>query len=155
MNNFYQKGITAFELIIVFAILGIILTITIPQFAKTREQQVVKAAVQDVLSSIDRARSDSLSSLDSSEYGVHFESDQIIIFKGMVFSVGAGDNIIVSITSPATISNVTFGGVSASSGNVYFNRLSGAPSTTGTVTISSPNYSKIITILPTGVASVN
>jgi Tfp pilus assembly protein FimT len=155
MNNFYQKGITAFELIIVFAILGIILTITIPQFAKTREQQVVKAAVQDVLSSIDRARSDSLSSLDSSEYGVHFESDQIIIFKGMVFSAGAGDNIIVSITSPATISNVTFGGVSASSGNVYFNRLSGAPSTTGTITISSPNYSKIITILPTGVASVN
>jgi hypothetical protein len=86
---------------------------------------------------------------------VHFESDQIIIFKGMVFSAGAGDNIIVSITSPATISNVTFGGVSASSGNVYFNRLSGAPSTTGTITISSPNYSKIITILPTGVASVN
>jgi Tfp pilus assembly protein FimT len=155
MNNFYQKGITAFELIIVFAILGIILTITIPQFAKTREQQVVKAAVQDVLSSIDRARSDSLSSLDSSEYGVHFESDQIIIFKGMVFSAGAGDNIIVSITSPATISSVTFGGVSASSGDVYFNRLSGAPSTTGTITISSPNYSKIITILPTGVASVN
>ncbi len=155
MKNFYQKGITIFELLIVFAILGAILAVTIPQFSKIRELQVVKSAVQEVLSSIDRARSDSLSSLDSSEYGVHLESDKIIIFKGMIFSEGAGDNEIISITSPATVSNVTFGGVSASSGDVYFNRLSGSPSKTGTITISSPNYSKIITILATGVASVN
>lgn len=155
MINFYKKGITTFELLIVFAILGVILAITIPQFSKIRELQVVKSAVQEVLSSVDRARSDSLSSLDSSEYGVHLESDKIIIFKGIVFSEGAADNEIISITSPATISNVTLGGVSASSGDFYFNRLSGSPSATGTITISSPNYSKIITILATGVASVN
>jgi formate-dependent phosphoribosylglycinamide formyltransferase (GAR transformylase) len=43
--------------------------------------------------------------------------------------------------------------VSSTSGDVYFNRLSGSPSTTGTVTIYSPSFSKVITISATGTAN--
>lgn len=154
-KNFYKKGITALEILIVLAVLGVVFAIVIPQFSKMRENQVLKDGVQDVLSSVNKARAETLSSLYSSEYGVHFQSDKVLIFKGKIFSAGDPNNETINITTPANISNVTFGGVSADSGDLYFNRLSGAPSTTGTVTVSANASSRIITISATGSASSN
>lgn len=155
MKNFYNKGISVVELLIVFAVLAVIFLIMLPQFSKIREQQVVKSAVGDILSSLNKARSQTLSSLNSSEYGVHFQSDRVIIFRGAVFSAGDANNETINIITPASITNVTLNLVSAIPGEIYFNRLSGSPSKTGAVTISTPNYSKIITISATGVASSN
>ncbi|KKR74818.1 MAG: Tfp pilus assembly protein, major pilin PilA [Candidatus Nomurabacteria bacterium GW2011_GWA1_40_8] len=107
MKNFYQKGITIIELLIVIVVIGIMALIVLPQFSYIKENQVLKNGVSDILSSID---------------------------------------------SPATISAITLGGGGS---DIYFNRLSGSPSVTGTVTLSTTNYSKIITISATGVGSSN
>ncbi|KKQ03865.1 MAG: hypothetical protein US18_C0030G0004 [Parcubacteria group bacterium GW2011_GWB1_36_5] len=155
MRNFYQKGITVVELLVVIAVLGIIFSVVLPQFSKIRENQVLKNGVEDLLSSINNARGKTLASLNSSEYGAHFESDKVIIFKGIVFSDVDLNNETIGIITPASITNVTLNGVSGTSGDVYFNRLSGTPSKTGTITVSTTSYSKIITIYGTGVASVN
>lgn len=133
--------------------LGVIFSVVIPQFSKSREMQVLKSGVVDILSSIDKARGETLSSLNSSSYGVHFQSDKVIIFKGTGFIPDTVGNEIIDIVTPASITNVTIGIVSGSSGEIFFNRLSGSPSATATVTISTINYSKIITISATGVAS--
>jgi len=155
MTNYYKKGITALELLLVVAVLGAVFSIVIPQFSKIRELQALKSGVADILSSIDKARSQTLSSLNSLEYGVHFETAQIIIFQGVNFSTDDINNEIINVISPAGISNVTFDSISDVSGKIYFNRLSGNPNRTGTVTLSTANFSKIITISATGVASVN
>lgn len=155
MIKSYNKGISVIEILIVVIVLAILFTITSSEFFKFREGQVLKGATSDILSALNKARAETLGSVDSSEYGVHFESDQVIIFKGTTFSAGAGDNEVISITSPANISNVTLGGVSDTEGDVYFSRLYGAPSDTGTITISTSSISKIITISATGVVSVN
>ncbi|MFA6520176.1 MAG: hypothetical protein WCT44_01060 [Candidatus Paceibacterota bacterium] len=155
MKNFYKKGITALEFLLVIAILGILFTIVIPQFSRIKENQVLKSTIGDVVSSLNKARTKTLASVSSSSYGVHLQSDKVIIFKGTVFSSGDSNNETINITSPATISNVTLAGTSSSSGDVYFNRLSGAPNKTGTVTISTPSFSKIITLSATGSASSN
>src|SRR3990167_10275367 len=166
MTNFYKKayspgsilsrrGVTIIELLVVLAVLGIIISVVIPQFSKTRENQVLKSGVQNILSSIDKARSQTLASLNSSQYGVRFEADKIIIFTGASFISGAPENETIDITTPASITNVTLNSVSGTSGEMYFNRLSGSPSATGVVTISTTNYSKIITISATGRASVD
>lgn len=157
MKNYLknQRGVSALELITVISIITILIFIVFSKFSSVREGQVIKSAVEGVLSSIDRARGETLSSLNSSEYGVHFQSDKVIIFKGKVFSSGASDNESIDLTTPASITNITFGGVSGTSGDVYFNRLSGMPSTTGTISINTASYSKIITISATGSASVN
>ncbi len=144
-----------FEIIIILAVLGVILAVVMPQFGKSRETQVLNGAVGDILSSINKARTATLASLDSSAYGVRFETDTIIIFKGTSFSVNAPDNEEINILAPAAISNVTLGGVSASTGDFYFNRISGSPSKYGAVTVSAPNLSKIITITATGSASAD
>ena len=156
VKNFYKKGITIIELLVVLAVLGVMVLIVLPQFSKMRENQVLKSGVQDVLSSINKARSQTLASLNSSEYGVHVEADKIIIFKGIDFSTrDTAKDEIINIITPATISNVELGDGSPISGNMYFNRLFGKPSTTGTITISTTNYSKMITISATGTASVD
>ena len=146
---------TVIEILIVLAVIGIIVSVVLPQFSKIKEQQVLKSGVQDTLSSIDKARVETLSSLNSSSYGVHFQSDKVIIFKGAVFSVSDANNEIIGFTTPAKISSVALGCTPTIPCDIYFNRLSGSPSTNGTITISTTNYSKIITISATGGASVN
>lgn len=146
-----RRGISIIETLVIITVLGIIFSIIIPQFSKSREMQVLKSGVADTLSSIDKARGDTLSSLNSSSYGVHFQSDKVIIFKGTDFSTrDTTKDETINIVTPATISNIALVGGGS---DFYFNRLSGAPSTTGTVTISTTSYSKIITISATGVAS--
>lgn len=151
----FIKGFAVVEILVVLGILGIIILIALPNFSTFRETETLTAATRDVLSSLNKARSDTLASIDSSEYGVHFQSDQVIIFKGQNFSAADPDNESIEISWPATISNVTLGGQSGTSGDVYFNRLTGASSTTGTVTVSTANLSKVITISATGAVSAN
>ena len=139
----------------IVAVLIIMASVALISFSKMREQQVLKNGLENILASIDTARGETLASLNSSSYGVHFQSNKVIIFKGTVFSVNDSNNQTVAITSPASISNVTLNGVSATSGDIYFVVLSGLPSQSGTVTVSTPSLSKIITISATGVASSN
>ncbi|MFA6257663.1 MAG: prepilin-type N-terminal cleavage/methylation domain-containing protein [Candidatus Paceibacterota bacterium] len=147
-----RQGISVIEMLIVITVLGIIFSIVIPQFSKSREMQVLRSGVADILSSMDKARGETLSSFNSSSYGVHFQSDKIIIFKGTVFSALDVNNETINIVTPASISNIALVGGGS---DFYFNRLSGSPSTTGMVTISTPSYSKTITIYATGVISSN
>ena len=152
MKNFEQKGITFIEISIVLAVVGILVAVVLPSFSKIKENQILKNGVQDIISSLGKARSQTLASLNSSSYGAHFESDKVIIFTGTTFSAGASSNATTNIISPASISLINLaGGVT----DVYFERLSGAPSTTGAITISTPSFSKVITISTTGAVSVN
>lgn len=147
------KGISGIELLIVAAVLGVIIAVVLPQFGKSRELQVLDGAAGDILAVLRQARAQTLAAMDSSSYGVRFEADEIIIFKGTSYSSGDPDNYSIAILEPASITNVTLGGVSASSGDFYFRRLSGSPSRSGTVTVSSPSYARTITLSATGAAS--
>ena len=66
--NFYRKGFSLIEVLIVIAVLAVIATVVLPQFSKVRENQVLKSGVEDILSSLDKARANTLSSLHSSSY---------------------------------------------------------------------------------------
>jgi prepilin-type N-terminal cleavage/methylation domain-containing protein len=155
IQNFYQKGITALEMLFVVSILGILFAIVLPQFSKMKENQVMKNATGEIISALHNAQSQSLASVDSVEYGVHFQSDKVIIFKGKIFSTEAEDNKIINIILPASISNIILDDVSYSTGEIYFERLSGVPDKVGIVTVSTSSMSKIITISATGAVSIN
>ena len=155
IKNYYLKGISLIEILVIFASLGLLIAIVMPQFYNIRKNQVLKSAVGDVLSTVDKARSRTLASMNSSTYGVHFQSDKVIIFKGTIFSALDVNNETINIFSPASITNVTLGGVSDVVGDLYFNRIYGTPSTTGTVTISTGSSSKILTINQSGNISSN
>ncbi len=147
-----KKGFTALEILIVIAIIAIIGGVLLPSFGAMRRDQVLKSAVEDVASALDKARSESLSSRDSSEYGVHFETNMAVIFTGVAYTAGASSNQEVAISAPASISAITLSGGGS---EVYFDRLSGEPNKTGTITITNDSASKVITISATGSVSTN
>lgn len=152
MSSMLKKGITMIELIIVVSIIVILISITLPRFSEMRSIEVLKTATADVLSSVEKAHSESISSVDSSEYGVHFETNNVIIFKGTAYTISAADNETIPVISPATISSISLtGGVV----DIYFDRLTGASSATGTVTVSNGSNSKILTISTAGSISSN
>lgn len=153
MKNFSQKGITLWEVLIVIAIMAIMATIVLPGFAKIKKVQVLKSSTEQIVSIIGKARSQTIASLNSSSYGVHFETDKVIIFTGVNFFSEDPNNQEIILTAPATISEINF---SDSSSEIYFYRLSGMPNVTGTITVSAPGLSsKTITISATGFASSN
>ena len=154
MRIFFKKGISLVEVLFIIGIVVLMAVISYPQFSKIKSLQVVKSAGGDVISSLEKAQSQTRASLNSSAYGVHFQSDKIIIFKGTTFSANDGNNQAINIISPATISNISLTGGAS---DIYFNRLTGKPSASGTVTISvaSASVSKTITISATGAVGIN
>lgn len=140
------------ELLLVIAVLGLLFVVILPQFSKTRELQVLKNAVGGVASSLSQARSRTLASVDSFSYGVHFQTDKIVIFKGTRFVEGAPTNEILNLTEPATIATIA---ITGGGNDIYFARLNGVPNTTGSIIVSTSNYSKTITISATGAVSIN
>lgn len=149
-RNFFQKGISAIEMLIVVLILGILLVTASVQFSDLRKNQALQAATSEVVSVLKKAHSQTLASIDSSTYGVHFDTNAVIIFKGTSYPSDSDE--MVSITHPASISNINLSGGGS---DVYFQRLTGEPNKTGTVTISISGASKTITIGATGIISVN
>jgi prepilin-type N-terminal cleavage/methylation domain-containing protein len=154
MRNIKNKGINLIEVIIVVAIIGIIVAVAVPQFSKIKRAQVLKNAGQDIFSTLNQARSQTLASLDLSSYGVHFQADKIVLFKGTVYSANDVNNKNINIISPATISAISLTGGATS---LYFNRLSGTPSVSGTIITSVPNdnTTKVITISSIGSINLN
>jgi type II secretory pathway pseudopilin PulG len=150
-RNKYNKGISVIEIMIGLVVLGILFAVILPDLSKNRNDQSLKSGIQNILSALDKAKSQTLASLNSSEYGVHFQTDKVVIFKGQTFSSGTATNEDVEI-SPAEISTIFLTGGAA---DVYFTRLTGAPSATGTVTVTAGSTTKIITIYATGSFSSN
>jgi len=150
MRTIFQKGITMIEVMVVVVILILLLAVTTSQFSDLRQNQALQASTTEVVSVLKKANSQTLASIDSAQYGVHFGTDTVIIFKGTSYPSDSDETI--TLTNPAYISNVSLSGGGS---DVYFSRLTGVPNKTGTVTISTNGASKIITIGATGIISVN
>lgn len=151
-KNYFNKGINLIEVLIVVAIIGILIAVIIPQFGSFKILQSLQNSTIDVYSAINKARTDTIASVDSKQYGVHFETNQVIIFEGTSYSAGAGSNVINIISSPTSISGISLSGGGS---DMYFSRIYGVPNKTGTITLSAGNYTKIITISATGNISAN
>lgn len=152
MNNFLSKGFTLMEILIVLGILMLIFLVAFPKFAEIRNNQVLKSGVEDIITSINKAKSQTLASLNSLEYGVHFSQNSVTIFPGDTYIAGSSANEVIDIFLPANISSISLvGGVST----LHFSRLTGMPSTSGTITISNSTTSKTITISAAGAVGVN
>ncbi len=155
MKNKKQKGINIIEITIVLAILGIILAVVVPGFSNIKKTQVLKNASQQILLNLKKAQAQTLASLDLSEYGVFFEEDRIVLFKGTSYSSNDLNNQEFELTSPAIISNIS---LDDNNSEIYFNKQNGNPNTFGIIEVaisSDLSLNKTISISNTGAINLN
>lgn len=151
-----MKGFTAIEILIVIAIAIIIAGISLSSFSALNKSQALGTETDTILSMIERARSRSISSENSSEYGVRFATSSAALFSGKNYSASSSNNEVENLNSRTNISSINLtGGASA----FYFKKITGKPSATGTIVVSligeiGTSSSKTITIYSTGLSDV-
>ncbi|MDB5259162.1 MAG: seg [Candidatus Taylorbacteria bacterium] len=145
-----NSGFSLIEILVVIAISGLLSAITLGVFVTFQKSKGLSSDTETVVETLRQARSQSLSSKDSSAYGVHFSTSKITLFTGSTYATTSSSNLNFDlVATDAVLSISLFGGGS----NVVFNRVTGETGQYGTVVISSPSasLSKTVTIYKTGV----
>lgn len=144
-----MKGFTIIEFLVSIAIIGVVAVLSASGFNSFRESAQLNEAHTAILSILRDARSRTLSSQKNTQYGVHFETSQIVLFSGSSYNAGSASNELFVFSSSVRISSISLGG----STDIVFARLTGSASVSGTITIESifnQSKIKIITISSTG-----
>ena len=152
-----NRGVSLIEILIVVSIIVAIAAITVPGLAKFHNQQVLRNTTEDVISILNEARNDTISSKNSLTYGVHFETNKITLFTGTSYSVNSS-NKIINIDSSAIIPSS--GGINLNGGgsDIVFQRITGDTTDYGTIVIRQSgdvSQQKVVSINKIGIIGSN
>ena len=137
LSTFYKlrsrRGLTLIEIVVVIAIVAIVATLIFGAFSRYRNSQAVDVNSRKVLTALEEARSNTLDSLEGSQYGVRFHSDKAEVFKGGTYSSA---NVVreYELDDPVVVEEISIGGGS----DVIFERLSGKAVNSGFLRLGLP-----------------
>lgn len=148
-----KKGFTLMEILIVMGTIILLVGISIKVFYNQKSSATVDRDTDNTLNYLQKARNQSLSSVNNTTFGVRITSTSTSLFEGTSYSVssaresfsfGAGTTVTTSLSGNAT--------------QLYFNRLTGEPTATGTITFLSTGggstQTEVIIIRATGLAEI-
>lgn len=131
MSKFAHKGFTLMEVLIVITISALLVTMFSGLFGGIVNYQSVDQDADTILSYVEKARSLAINSQAYSEYGIRFASSTVTLFQGTTFAPSSS-NLVYNMSSRVQISAIN---LSNGSADVYFNKITGKPNATGTVTV--------------------
>lgn len=139
IRSTHNEAFTLLEILLCVAMIGLIAGITAPMYNGMLTKNDLDIATTTTVQAFRRAQVLSQAMDRDSAWGVKVQSGSIVIFKGT--SYAARDTTLDEITTMPTVI-----GVSGTATEVVFNKLDGTPQTTGTVTLTSGQNTKVITI---------
>lgn len=149
-KNKYKNGFTLLEVLIVLSIFAIILSIAITVSRSFSDTVDLDNAAKVIGTNIKFAKTHSVSALNDTNYGVHFEDNYIVIFEGNDYDLSDSTNKIINLSDSVEIFNVDLAENPTASGyNLVFSRLTGVTDNFGTVEIrlvKKPSETKKIVI---------
>ena len=110
------------EIIVAIGVLAIVGTTVFVGFSKATESADLKTSAFKVVDALQFARTRTIASLASSQYGVHFEQTQYVLFRGATYNASDPDNIVYPISSRVEIANIALAGGGS---DVVFDRITG------------------------------
>ena len=140
-------GFTTLELIIVIAILFILGGISIIGMSRISSKSYLSSDVEIVKSALLKARTMSINGVGGIEHGIYLASTSVTLFKGINI-VGDETDSVYNLNH-STISSVSFSNATTS---LYFNKITGIPSASGSLILSGENSSTTITIYASGIS---
>jgi prepilin-type N-terminal cleavage/methylation domain-containing protein len=149
--NQQKRGFTLVEMLVAIAIAILLSSLLSGLFSTYLKRTSLSSGASIVRSFLSDARSLSLSSKDSSSYGIYFASSTVTLFKGTTYSSGDSNNRSVSLGSYIVVQGLSLTGGAT---QIVFDRLKGSADKAGTVTLAlatDPTQKVIITIYSTGI----
>ena len=122
-----SKGFSLFELILVIALISMVVGIGAPVFQNLQVQNELELAAQHLVHALRRAQAHARAVDGDSEWGVMIDTASITLFKGSSFAGRDGD-----FDSSTSVNGITSSGDT----EIVFDKLSGFPQTTGTITLT-------------------
>jgi len=150
-----DKGFTLIEIVIVLIIASILFVLATSAFSRFNKNQALGGSADSVLSVLAKARNQTLAGKDLYAYGVRLETDRVILFRGTPYDPATSTNETVLLSDLAFITDIALAGGGS---DIYFERLSGKTSQSGTfrvALVSDENASTTITIMPAGTVEKN
>jgi prepilin-type N-terminal cleavage/methylation domain-containing protein len=147
-----KNGFTLLEILIAISIFFIILSITISITRSFSDTVNLDNAGKIIGTNIKLAKTRSISALNDTNYGVHFEDNYIVVFEGSDYDAGDLTNKVVDLPDGVEIEMSTINlaeNPTASGYNLIFDRLTGATNNFGTIKIrliKNPSEEKQIVI---------
>jgi len=148
-----NRGLTIVEILVAIAVMVIIAAFSFSAFSRFNKYQKVKNTASEIMSVLEKARSQTLAAKGNMRYGVHFETVSVTLFSGTVYTTSAPDNEITIFSSNVVAATTLSGGGS----DILFERLTGKTSNDGTILISFVSYSNAsttITVHKTGLVEL-
>lgn len=147
-----MKGFTLLETLLALGIVAVIAALSMASLSNFNRDKALAVETEKVLSLVAKARSLTLAAKDDSVYGVHFEAQKAVLFKGGSYNANDSTNHIQPLNGEVNIATVALIGGGS---DVVFKKLSGATTQSGTITLASMRdaiQTKVITIEATGIA---
>ncbi len=145
-----MRGFTLVEIVVVIAIALILTFLIFSALASYKKREALRNTPTAVRSILEQARSLTLSSRTDEVYGVHFEADRLVRFKGGSYSSSDPDNKPLVIDSATTISAITLNGGGV---DIVFKKRTGQTDEYGTIIIelvSDATQTRTVTVHETG-----
>jgi len=136
-----MKGFTLTEILIALFILAILLGLTIPVGLNLLRSEQLGTATDDVIQTLRRAESFARTQENDSSYGILFTSSDYTLFKGNSFATrDPAFDQVYELSRGVTASTTLLGN------EVKFEKLTGKPNNSGTITLTSGAGSETIEV---------
>ena len=151
----HKTGFSLLQLVIAVAIVTALSVIIFSSTGTAKTNQLLKNETEGVVAVIKEAQEKTLSGEGDSQYGVHIQSDKVVLFTGSSYSSSASSNRAFTLDSTVTITSISLAGGGS---DIVFSQLSGETSQYGTFVIkniSTTNGQKTITVSKLGLVTGN
>ncbi len=131
------------EIIVTAAVLALMAGIAFRALSNFKSDKSLDGDFRAVSSLVDEAREATLAARDDAPWGVHFQSDQAVLFKN-TYQAGNANNTVYTLSKNIYISSITLGGGGS---DVIFKHLYGTTDNSGTTTLSERTGSSTRSII--------
>ena len=127
-----EKSFTLVEILTIVGILIVLTALSVPAFRFFQKESDLNNSAEEIIDTLRLAQNKTISSEGASQYGVHFEAGEYVLFKGATYNPAAIENEIHNLPGSVEISEVELVGGGS---EVVFDRVTGTTNQSGKVVL--------------------
>lgn len=127
-----MRGFTLVEISVIIFILSILAGTGLVSFRSYQQNLTLDGNAGQIVSALRLAQNQTISSLNASAYGVHFDNNQHVLFIGPTYNFSDPANRVFPLSSGIEIYNINLSG---NGSEVLFDRLNGRTEESGSVSL--------------------